>query len=97
MVTHVEASTSQGATMKKKKAKQPTRKPKKEPARTLLDDFMFDRLDKFVPAVRRGTPKGEVIGFSLKKYSTILKCVYENIENCWRILSILKTVENSNL
>lgn len=57
--------------MKKKKAKQPTRKPKKEPARTLLDDFMFDRLDKFVPAVRRGTPKGEVIGFSLKKYSTL--------------------------
>ena len=44
---------------------------KKELLRTLLDSFMLEAIDEFVPAQRKGTIKGEKIGYSFQKYSAL--------------------------
>ena len=41
-------------------------------ATTLLDEFLSNKIERYKEPQRKGTPKGELIGFSKAKYSVIL-------------------------
>jgi len=54
---------------KTKRAKKGTKKS--EPVRTLLDAFIFDSIEEYTPPERKGTPKGEEIGYNIQKFSAL--------------------------
>lgn len=46
-----------------------------DPETMFLDSFILEKLSEYQEPIRKGTPKGDPIGFSKKKYHTVLLTV----------------------
>ncbi|MGO9611700.1 MAG: hypothetical protein ACLPX5_01510 [Dissulfurispiraceae bacterium] len=47
-----------------------------KPLDSLLSRFINDKINAYLEPLRLGTPKGDKIGYSLKKYQAMLLCLY---------------------
>ena len=62
----------------KTKTKTKTKPKTKAKAKTLLGDFIKQKIDQHCEPQRKGTPKGEQIGLSDKKFVAVLNLLYNN-------------------